>query len=343
MQMLSALYYPHSEIRNENLIKQALLLWDSVEYIVPFNDYRFRSNNRDLEEAIDIVGVPRIVDSVEKAAIHDKVASLIADGLPDVFKYREKRNLILERNGVFAQKFLPRTWALIADAGLVGKREDDIFEVEENTALVLMSIVADFCAGQTKSRVTDRGAAYAAINNLLKKENTKLDNNLGVMVPMTLRVISASDFQLKDLIAFRKKEIKSRSSDLKDFRHNYVGMINKYIDEYKCVDSKSDQAELLRQFESKLNKDLKDLKHEIFQGKRDFVFSKEILVTVGVAIGSFVAKAHGVPFHLDSVLTAAGAPVAIGGPISAYGKYSSTVRKALDNHPMAYLYFLNRQ
>ena len=38
--MRSALYYPHTEIRSVPLLKTAMLLWDHVEFIVPYSGYR---------------------------------------------------------------------------------------------------------------------------------------------------------------------------------------------------------------------------------------------------------------------------------------------------------------
>ena len=38
--MRSALYYPHTEIRSEGLLKTSLMLWDRLHVIVPFADYQ---------------------------------------------------------------------------------------------------------------------------------------------------------------------------------------------------------------------------------------------------------------------------------------------------------------
>jgi len=38
----SALYYPHTEIKSENLFKTALLLWDQVYVIAPWPNYEPR-------------------------------------------------------------------------------------------------------------------------------------------------------------------------------------------------------------------------------------------------------------------------------------------------------------
>ena len=38
--MLKALYYPSTTIRNKDLIKTSLLLWDKIECIVPSKDWK---------------------------------------------------------------------------------------------------------------------------------------------------------------------------------------------------------------------------------------------------------------------------------------------------------------
>ena len=37
--MRSALYYPHTKIRSEELLKSSLLLWDKVSSIVPWQHF----------------------------------------------------------------------------------------------------------------------------------------------------------------------------------------------------------------------------------------------------------------------------------------------------------------
>jgi hypothetical protein len=38
--MRTALYFPHTEVRSESIIRTALLTWDSLEYIAPYSGYR---------------------------------------------------------------------------------------------------------------------------------------------------------------------------------------------------------------------------------------------------------------------------------------------------------------
>ncbi|MFL6630799.1 MAG: hypothetical protein ACJ8HJ_00615 [Massilia sp.] len=67
--MHTALYYPHTEVRNENLIAHALLTWDALEYIVPYQNYEIRYGNDLLQEAMEIIGRPRTVTSDEQSKV----------------------------------------------------------------------------------------------------------------------------------------------------------------------------------------------------------------------------------------------------------------------------------
>jgi hypothetical protein len=49
--MRSALYFPHTRVSDVGLIKTALLLWDNLEYIVPWRDFRVQYSNRRVAEA----------------------------------------------------------------------------------------------------------------------------------------------------------------------------------------------------------------------------------------------------------------------------------------------------
>jgi hypothetical protein len=37
--MFTAVYYPHTAIRDENFLKHGLLYWDEIEFVSPFDGY----------------------------------------------------------------------------------------------------------------------------------------------------------------------------------------------------------------------------------------------------------------------------------------------------------------
>lgn len=54
--MRSALYYPHTKIRHEGLLKTSLLLWDEIHVIVPWDGYRIDRSPALETEAFELIG-----------------------------------------------------------------------------------------------------------------------------------------------------------------------------------------------------------------------------------------------------------------------------------------------
>ncbi len=58
----TALYYPHTVIRSRNLIKTSLLLWDSVECIVPKRGWKLETpfSEKAYNEATELIVHSRV-------------------------------------------------------------------------------------------------------------------------------------------------------------------------------------------------------------------------------------------------------------------------------------------
>ena len=82
--MRTALYYPHTFPRDpEGMMRSAPLLWDHLEFIVPFRGYR-RNKERggiftpdyplssEIDEAIELIGIMRVPSVEGKKAAHAK-------------------------------------------------------------------------------------------------------------------------------------------------------------------------------------------------------------------------------------------------------------------------------
>src|SRR5690349_10873039 len=106
-QMRSALYYPHTEIQSENLLKSSLLLWDRLEFIVPDPEYKPWYSNPMMERAVELFGVNRYPSARDKKLAHDHVEELATRPLPEPFFYRTS---IFEPYEIYPQKFMEETW-----------------------------------------------------------------------------------------------------------------------------------------------------------------------------------------------------------------------------------------
>jgi hypothetical protein len=117
--MRSALYYPHTEIRSKNLLKTSLLLWDRLEFIVPFDGYRPRYDDREVSEAIELFGVQRTPTVQEKREVHTEIEDLVTRQLPQVFYYEEGGRFSYSDYEIYPQKLLPETWKMLQQQRLV--------------------------------------------------------------------------------------------------------------------------------------------------------------------------------------------------------------------------------
>lgn len=79
--MLVALYYPHTAIRSKNLLKTALLLWDSVECIVPRSNWRMEAPFKEkyYNEAIDLIVRPHVPNQQQKNHANIEVRNFLLE------------------------------------------------------------------------------------------------------------------------------------------------------------------------------------------------------------------------------------------------------------------------
>ena len=80
----TALYYPHTRFRDIGLLKTALLLWDKLEFIVPWDDFDLRSNfnNDEVNEGMEVIGVGLRPSYEQMALAHEAVEDLATSPLP---------------------------------------------------------------------------------------------------------------------------------------------------------------------------------------------------------------------------------------------------------------------
>lgn len=76
--MLKALYYPHTDVTNPLILKNALLLWDSLETIVPRSHWvpEQVKGDRLVNEAVDLIVRPRVPSAPERTEAHRVLAEI---------------------------------------------------------------------------------------------------------------------------------------------------------------------------------------------------------------------------------------------------------------------------
>jgi hypothetical protein len=342
----TALYYPHTTVDDEELLKSALLTWDKLEFIVPSEKFSPSYRNKNAARAMELIGKKRLPTDAEKEETHRRIEDLVKEELPSVFYFSDQtgryRSEIYE---VYPQKFHKSTWELLHEKQMRGDLlENADYPLSEPAGLMIMSILADCCAGKTRVRVTDRGEAYASLASLGTTFASAGDAaHEDRLIAISLNILDLSAIPLGEMIEMREREEKGGGSSLRDLRHRYIDSLQTYVERLRNeVCNKADAEEALRQFRDDLEIDLKNLKKELGFASREALFSKEMLVTTVAAAGTVGTWVLGLPVALSGVISAAGGPATVGGFAAIHNRFQSARHTIMQRHPMAYLYQQSR-
>jgi hypothetical protein len=349
--MLKALYFPHTTINNPTIIKNALLLWDCVETIVPAGKWTpHRGTSREIRHAAELVVRHRIPKSSEQHSAHGALQQLLAMGIPaDLLRagprfWRDPEYLI------YPQKFLDSTWKSLTELGLarwVDEAED--YGVPPALGLLMMSMLADACAGTQIQKITDQAAAYNWIAEAHAKAlGSQYISGLDIsqiapaydrLVSISLEVVDARAIPLKRLIRMRERELKSRSSDYTLLRRRYLKTLQEYIKKIGTeARSVGDVKELEGQFKADIKEDLQDLKSELSLAGTKALLSKEVALSALVVAGALVSPITGIT-TLPSEIGGLGV-VPLG---KAWADYKGARRDIVRRHFMSWLYLGTRR
>jgi hypothetical protein len=346
--MRSALYYPHTKIRSEELLKSSLLLWDEVRFITPWHQFGVEYGDKTVQEAFELIRENHCPSDSEKKHAHALIKDLITRPLPQPFYFRPKRDEHPDY-AIYPQKLLPETWDMLLRAKVardIGIDRD--FYLTRSAGLSVMSILADCCAGRTRCRITDQIRAYATEAGLLENQGAggivnRPDLEFEQLVPISLEVIDLSKIKLKTLIDFRKREAKRGGHAIRDLRHRYVEKLESYVKDLTTLKNhRGDVNEIKRQFREDMKDDVAGLREELQFNANDVVVSKDMLVAAIAGVGTIATFMFNAPITLTEVVTVAGGVVSIGGLLGVRNKFLSSRRSMLQKHPMAYLYELGK-
>lgn len=352
--MQRALYYPHTDISNESIIKNALLLWDQVETIIPSEMWRpeMGSHNRRrpapprwFREAADIIVERRIPTTQEREDAHEALNRMVSDGiLHSLIKkgpvpWRSQEYLI------YPEKFLDRTWDLLGRVGVAKwvSAESD-YGVPAAVGLLMMSVLADVCAGSQLQKVTDLAEAYAWLAqqhaSLLGSQYvTSLDvsqvapdqDRLAVISP---EVLDARRIPIEKLVALRRREAKEGGSALKEMRRRFAKATQDHIERIgKEARTRNDVRELGRQFKDELKTDLSELKKELRLTSLKTLFSKEVCMSVLLVGGCLASPVAGLT-ELASKIGGLGVIPLFKAEID----FRAARREVMKRHTMSWLY-----
>jgi hypothetical protein len=340
--MRSALYYPHTETRSESLLKTALMLWDRLYVIVPWEGYLPNYSSPGAAKSFELIGKCHVPSTEERRQTHELVEDFATRTLPEAFNYVSVQdpNEIYE---VYPQKFLPETWDTLQQAGLAGAPLTNAdYPTASPTGLSLMSLLADCCAGDSMVRVTDRSAAYASLAGLLTESAPDLidaSEAREALLALNLRVTDADRIPLAKWIQFREREEAAADGHhVRDLRHRFVEKIEAQAKKIAAAKTGAQRTEIETQIEEDMRDDYKALREALKLEAWQMLPTKEIVVCVLGGVAALGGLALNTVIPMPDVVTGTGALASIGGLIASKSKYVNARRKVLREHPVSYLY-----
>lgn len=340
--MRSALYYPHSRVMRGSLWKTALLLWDKLHTIVPYEGYRPDYQDPLISEAYELMGVDHCPNDQEKRLVHEFVEDFATRPLPKAFGYQAAAadKDIYE---VYPGKLLPKTWKVLEQAGLSGTLQGyGRHPTAEPTGLSLMSILADCCAGATLTRVTDREDAYASLSGLFVNDSWMTHENstaIDQLVAISLEAVDLKNVSFTAILDMRRREVTTKKGgDITALRHRFADHLEVQAKRLLTATSERDSNQMLEEFRWELNKDFLDLREALQLRIVDVLATREVLTTAIASAGSYIALRHGVPQSLHQAFVGTGGLITLGGLAATASKMFTTRKKLFAEHPSAYLY-----
>jgi hypothetical protein len=294
-QPLVGLYYPHSHVYDERILKTALLLWDKLERIVPAHGYQASEPPPyDVAEALEIVGEEHVVSDEEKNLAHKEIMRLVEKPLTEWLLFDVKDPD--KSYAIYEPKLLDKTWTVLRNAELVtpvGKMRGGAFEdwaAHKSLGLTIMGILAEVCAGTQRRTVTDRPDAYAAYTRAttfvmngdyeFTTPSGETSDNTVRLTTIAAKIVDAEHLTLRDLIDLRKREAKEKTFDLRKLRQNFTAKIDEQVKAITSSKTTRDREEIVRKFEMDIEQDLSDLNRELAGQDRRVILTESVLLGV---------------------------------------------------------------
>lgn len=340
MAMRSAIYYPHTEIRTVGMMRSSLLLWDRLNVIFPRPDYRTSYDDPHMAEAWELIGGKIVPNENDKWEAHCRIEDMLKSGLPLELNYYDGMppEKVME---LWPDKLSQMTWSLLQNNNATGKQlANGDYAFDEQAGTLVMSKLADACAGDVFARVTDKMLAFGMLGDERRASPDTL------VVPLTLGMVDFSSIPLERLIDFRRREEKERrGSDYTSMRHAYADKIQAHAEALKAAGNDAQLSALNDQFRDEMQKSLKDLKEALGDNRMTLLLKPVVVATV-VGVGMTVAAGTG---GAAAALAAGGAAIGtalpdiakyIAGMFDAGLGFSKKQREAMAKSPMAYMYQL---
>jgi hypothetical protein len=277
----------------------ALLLWDYLEVIVPNPHFqppavigsKQKEDEKAIREAFEMVIKPRSLTDPEKDKLFAQLKKLIAGGVPESLHFKVQ----VDNYNMYPEKLSAEIWNLLHDAGLVSNGSDRHYGLQRDFGLIVMSLIADICAGGTRRKVTNYQDAHEAFSRLVATQTGAVQDfqpdvqrAYTSLASISLKSVDTGEFPLGKLVALRRREKEDGLLPL--LRKNYRAAVDRYVERIK-EDAKSPaDVELIEQeFAADIRDDFRHLQEMLKLEGGDMVLTKGTSVLISILSGNWAA------------------------------------------------------
>jgi len=351
------LYYPSINIPDGNWLRSSLLYSDKVASIFPFNSIDDKRVNVDTRTLYD-TGLYKPIFVLEELnpfrdnpELEKFEQNFIKVAQSTEFKrIREQSKKNEQRLGLTDNEMSQNTFDMYLSkisfkvADYLRQNEDILFRknetriadvrIEKTSAIVYMSMLADFLARKNKDLVipsTDKiefeKLAYQLTDEKVLTRRIQLDDCLPTPSP---------NVDIKDIIKFKR----NRKFELLKFRE----LIDNLEDELNSENDDRERKRIMIKFQERIQKEIIEIKKLMGDSKLDFILSgfsslldfkqKEVIGTIS-GIGALSAGAIA---NLPLIGLGAGALLLTGTLVSSYKK----INRKVESNSSSYIYYAQK-
>jgi hypothetical protein len=341
------LYYPSTNIPDGKWLRNSLLYTDKVASILPYDMGSERISDEtkllfdeDLYQPIYVFnelnpGHPEF-EKFENNFLDTIKSEAFEKILKRIEFYSAGQNKELADYEMFVNKLTYRIADYLRNNNLLRETVAyDEIALEKNTAIIYMSMLADYLARINKNLVipsTDEREfetlAFQLADEKALTYRIQLDNCLPTPLP---------DANIKDIVKFKKK----RKLELLNFREE----LEKAEKEINLVDDNQERKEKMKKFQDRIEKEIIEIKKLLGDSKLEFILNgfsslldfkqKEIVGTVsglGIVGGGVIAS-------LPLIGLGAGALLLTGTLVSSFKK----INRQVEANSFSYIYYAQQQ
>lgn len=292
--MQEALYYPFTRPNRESFLKTALFLWDSVDFIVPFTEFRPHGNSKEEEAALELIGRSYVPTNKDKKDAHKELEKICESNVSDRFRFELED--LQNQYDFYPQKLLPETWQMLSESRLaqITATEQDVKNASTGPLFgyYMMTILAICCCQNRKRMVTDQLDSYRVLANLLADDppaGTSEDWH-GRLISLTLKGPNFANVPLRRLIDLRAKE----SQLMSEMRRQFLKAVDEAaVDITANADNPNIVRDRIQSFTHSMEQDLSELKRALLRSTASVILSKEFGFSIFTAISSSAAPILG--------------------------------------------------